>query len=110
ISSLLPPKIAMTPSQQVDGMFGRGFYDALSPLPIGKWAGPILSGFGLHLVHVDAIEDPVLPQFEQISDDVLFDWRRELKSELSDAQLSELKSKFEISMRTPEQLRERLSQ
>ncbi|MCR9089314.1 MAG: peptidylprolyl isomerase [Rhodobacteraceae bacterium] len=110
VPSLLPAMLELTRAQQVDGTFGRGFFDAISSLPPGQWAGPVTSGYGAHIVRVDAIRQPAVPAFEDVRDEVLFDWRRELKSELADAQINELKRNFDISMPTQDQLSERLSQ
>lgn len=108
--SLLPASLSLAAPQQVDGMFGSDFFDAINVLPTGQWAGPVVSGYGLHLVHVDATQDPILPDFEDIRDDVLFDWRRELKSELALAQIEELKRKYRISTQGQKELSLRLPQ
>lgn len=108
--SLLPTSTPLTPAQQIDGMFGRGFFDATDALPLGQWVGPVVSGYGLHLVRIDASQEPQLPEFDDIRDDVLFDWRRELKSELALAQYEELKRKYGILIKQQDELSLRLSQ
>lgn len=110
ISSLLPASIPLSHAQQVDGIFGNGFYAALEKLPEGVWAGPVRSGYGFHMVLLEAKEDPKLPPFEDIREDVLFDWRRELMSDLTTARFDELKGKYEVTIPEPGQFAERLSE
>ncbi|KUJ85152.1 hypothetical protein AVO45_18050 [Ruegeria marisrubri] len=100
VSSLLPTSVPLSHAKQIDGIFGRGFYAALEDLPEGEWAGPVRSGYGFHMVLVEEKEEPRLPALEEIREDVLFDWRRELTEDLKTARFNELKSRYEVI--TPE--------
>ncbi len=108
--SLLPPNQPLSNAQQVDAKFGRGFFASLEELPQGKWGGPVPSSYGLHLVKIDMNEPASLPSLDQIRDAVLFDWRRDLKTELSDAQFDALQAKYEVTIPTAEDIARRLGQ
>ncbi len=54
--TLLPPALEQAPAAQVTRTFGQAFTDALGPLPIGTWQGPVRSTYGMHLVRVSASE------------------------------------------------------
>ncbi|MES0826968.1 peptidylprolyl isomerase [Ruegeria sp. SCP11] len=108
--SLLPPNQPLSNARQVDTKFGRGFFASLAELPKGKWGGPVPSSYGLHLVKIDISEPASLPSLDQIRDDVLFDWRRDLKNELSDAQFDALQAKYEVTAPTAEDIARRLGQ
>ncbi len=108
--SLLPAALPLSPAQKVDATMGRGFHALLNDLPVGQWVGPVASGFGYHLVRVNTREPARLPAFEDIREDVLFDWRRNLKSDLSEAQFVALKEKYDLITPTPEDIAWRLDQ
>jgi hypothetical protein len=107
--SLLPATVPLSPPQTVDATMGRGFHAELSELPLGQWVGPIPSGFGYHLVRIDAREPAQLPAFDEIREDVLFDWRRSLKSDLSEAQFEALKQKYDLITPSPDDIARRLN-
>ena len=39
--------------REITRVLGEDFLKALREIPVGDWQGPIRSGFGLHLVHID---------------------------------------------------------
>jgi len=52
-------------------LFGRsGLSTDLFSAPIGRWSGPYRSGFGWHLVRVEARSGSSLPPFESVADKV----------------------------------------
>ena len=53
-ATLLPSTLEDAPAREVGRVFGDAFVDALHGLPQGEWHGPIRSGYGLHLVRIDA--------------------------------------------------------
>ncbi len=108
--SLLPAALPLSPAQKVDATMGRGFHALLNDLPVGQWVGPVPSGFGYHLVRVNTREPAQLPAFDDIREDVLFDWRRKLKSDLSEAQFDALKEKYDLITPAPEDIARRLDQ
>lgn len=54
--------------------FGTQFVLELEKLPTGRWAGPVESGFGWHVVFVDAVTPPRVPAFEEVEPDVKAAW------------------------------------
>lgn len=51
---------------QLANAFGDAFPTALDTLPVGQWSGPIASGYGLHLVRLEARHAGRLPSLDQI--------------------------------------------
>ena len=51
-ATMLPADFDLAPLRDVDRMFGAGFARQLDAAELGKWSGPIRSGYGLHLVLV----------------------------------------------------------
>src|SRR5262249_1204661 len=61
--------------------FGPQFALAVAKLAPGSWQGPIQSGFGWHLVFVDALIPGRVPAFEEIEPDVKTAWLAEQKAQ-----------------------------
>ncbi len=53
-ATLLPSTLENAPSRDIGSIFGEAFVEALRDLPEGEWQGPIRSGYGLHLVRIEA--------------------------------------------------------
>ncbi len=94
--SLLPPDLPLSTPPQVDRTFGTNVFAALDQAPPGVWEGPVVSGYGVHLVRVTDREEGALPPLSEIRDDVLFDWRRVQAEALATAQVDALLSGYRI--------------
>ena len=77
---------------------GSKFPEALQSLEINKWVGPILSGFGHHLVYITHKTEPQLPPFDTIKKAVLRDFEYDNQKEIDEAIYQELKKKYEIEI------------
>lgn len=108
--TLLPPSLSEAVPAQVDGTFGSGFFASLDALEPGEWAGPLRSGYGVHVVRVldNAAASPA--RLDDIRDKVLFDWRRVKSTELSEAQMGAMRSRYEIETPSSESLKGLLTQ
>ncbi|MEP0189034.1 MAG: peptidylprolyl isomerase [Erythrobacter sp.] len=74
----LPATLKTVSQREVATRFGEGFADALWALKAGnEWQGPVLSGFGWHLVRLRGREAGDAPAFEQARKQVENDWRSE---------------------------------
>jgi peptidyl-prolyl cis-trans isomerase C len=71
----LPRSQSKAASEEIDRQFGEAFAGKLVALPKGEWAGPIASGFGLHLVRVDEVSAARLPKLADVRQRVENDWR-----------------------------------
>jgi hypothetical protein len=63
-------------AQRLDAIFGPGFAAAVTPLPVGAWAGPVRSSYGVHLVRVEEIIPGMPPPFELVRSRVLHEFLR----------------------------------
>jgi hypothetical protein len=61
--------------QDIAKLFGSEFARNVMSLEPDKWHGPVLSGYGTHLVYVTDRIEPVESKFEDVRDLVLEDWR-----------------------------------
>ena len=75
---------------------GSGFAESVLALEPGQWHGPVLSGYGVHLVYVFAFQAAPAPQFEAVRERVLEDWHTVKREEFNEQFLESLKERFEI--------------
>jgi peptidyl-prolyl cis-trans isomerase C len=71
----VPPKLDDAPSGDIDRQFGDGFAKAVGALPPGRWAGPVTSGFGQHLVRLRKLTPGAVPPLSAVRRAVENDWR-----------------------------------
>jgi len=88
---------------EISKQFGNGFTESLVELNPGKWHGPVLSGYGVHLVYVHGIIEPPAPVFADVRDSVLQDWKSEKSEKLNEQFYTNLKQQYTIIIEEPEQ-------
>jgi hypothetical protein len=76
-STLLPAALEAAPAFEVVRIFGEEFAANLKALPTGEWAGPVRSGFGLHLVKIEKRVDGRAATLADVRDAVERDLLRE---------------------------------
>ena len=76
--------------------FGGGFTEKVIALSPGQWHGPILSGFGTHLVYLHGVTRQQAPALADIKSQVRDAWMEEQIETLSARFLDELVSRYEV--------------
>jgi parvulin-like peptidyl-prolyl isomerase len=71
---LLDAEIELSPLWDIKKQFGEEFGRNLLELKSGKWAGPVRSGYGLHLVHATKRVGGRLPELKEVREMVKRDW------------------------------------
>ncbi|WP_152206899.1 peptidyl-prolyl cis-trans isomerase [Marinobacter changyiensis] len=97
-ATLLPTALPKTPAPAIDAIFGRGFHDALEPLTLGQWSGPVASSRGRHLVRVTDREDAQLPPLADIRDRVEAKWRASRAREMRESYGKALLDRYDITL------------
>ncbi|MFC3616461.1 peptidyl-prolyl cis-trans isomerase [Lutimaribacter marinistellae] len=95
-ASLLPTSIRLSPRRVVDGTFGTGFFETLEGYPVGDWAGPLESSYGMHLVRVKDRREGRLPELADIRGRVEQDWRVAFTEELRLERYRALLTRYEV--------------
>ena len=80
---------------------GSGFAEAVMKLESGKWHGPVLSGYGVHLVYVHELQHAPPAVFEDAQQRVLEDWQQEQQEKLNAEFYSGLKNRYDIVIAEP---------
>jgi len=101
--SLLPAQLGLSPPQAIESVFGKGFFERLAGLPPGKWAGPVNSAYGVHLVRILESLSARMPPLEEVRDAVLGDWRAAKAREIRDQTYAELRKRFGVAVHRGEE-------
>jgi hypothetical protein len=88
---------------EIQKLFGSGFTESLVKLSPGQWHGPVLSGYGVHLVYVSSISEPPPPVFAEVRERVTQDWKAERGEELNEKFYANLRDSYTIVIEAPEQ-------
>jgi hypothetical protein len=100
-STLLPPDMQSASPQLIANTFGSDFAAQVEEAPVGQWSGPLQSGFGLHLVHVDERVAGALPVLDQIRPIVLREYQAEQRTHSNKKFLDDLRAKYDIRIEGP---------
>jgi hypothetical protein len=87
---------------------GSAFAEALMQLEPGNWHGPVLSGFGTHLVYVYEFVEAPPPQLDDVRDAVLAEWQRAETEKFNAEFLDSLKARYEIVIEAPAEFADRV--
>jgi len=99
---LLEPHYGNATQSEVARTFGSEFAEALVRQPVGRWVGPIPSGFGVHLVRLDALTPGGTPTLADVRPLVEREWRNARRAELATAFYDKLRAKYKVTVRLPE--------
>jgi hypothetical protein len=86
---------------EIQKLFGSGFAESLVDLSSGQWHGPVLSGYGVHLVYVDNVSEPPAPVFAEVRERVMQDWKSEKGEELNEKFYANLRDRYTIVIEEP---------
>jgi hypothetical protein len=81
---MLPHDYALRSPREVQQTFGARFAETLFELEPG-WHGPVVSGYGIHLVYIGERVDDRIPEYGEVRDRLVIDYnrmRRERANEL----------------------------
>ena len=82
--------------QTVSNIFGADFAQAIFFMKPGSWAGPVKSGYGVHLVRVIDLRAATLRPFEEVRPKILEEYRHKQEVEAKAAYLGKLREKYGV--------------
>jgi peptidyl-prolyl cis-trans isomerase C len=85
----------------IDRQFGDGFAKAVAALPSGRWAGPVTSGFGQHLVRLRRLTPGAVPPLASVRKAVENDWREAIRVARENAAYQALLDGYTIRIAKP---------
>jgi hypothetical protein len=98
---LIPRQLAGEPRRAVVAQLGSEFADSLDDVPIGEWAGPLPSPYGLHLVLLTERTERRIPPLDEIRAQVARELRVVRRERAYDAFLDAVMSRYEVTIIWP---------
>lgn len=92
----LPGMTPLTGQSRIARDYGADFAAALVSLPLGTWSGPIMSGYGVHLVKLTDRKDGALPPLAEVRDAVVREWKNDRRKALEAQRLEDYMKNYEI--------------
>jgi hypothetical protein len=86
---------------EIQKLFGGDFSESLVELTPGQWHGPVLSGYGVHLVYLHSVIEAKVTDFAEVRDRVTSDWETEKGIELNAQFYDSLKQQYTIIIEQP---------
>jgi hypothetical protein len=86
------------PELEISKLFGWEFARSVFELEPGQWHGPVLSGYGVHLVYVhDRLQAPP-PSFDAVVERVTEDWQTDRRQAFNDEFVENLMGRYEVTI------------
>ena len=85
-------------ASDLERQFGTDFTAEVLSLPEGKWAGPVRSGYGLHVVKVFDRKPGRLPDLTEVRDKVESDLLYEARKAAQEQGFQEIAGKFRVAI------------
>jgi parvulin-like peptidyl-prolyl isomerase len=98
---LLQSRYDNAPQGEVARLFGTEFAEQLVKQQPGAWAGPLLSGYGAHLVLVETITPGGTPTLDEVRPLVEREWTNAKRRELAQEWYASLRSKYKVNIQMP---------
>jgi len=101
----MPGRIENARLSEIARLFGSNFSEQLQAIATeqltGQWFGPLQSGFGLHLVQINAQVPGSKPDLEQVREAVQRDWFSIRRREAVDGMYQRLAENYSIEIEPP---------
>jgi len=94
----LPSEMREVRESEIARLFGSVFTDGLQGLETGRWAGPVKSGFGLHLVFIETRESGRHPELPEVREAVRREWLSLRRREAVDGLYERLAENYTIEI------------
>jgi len=94
--SMLPLVADDSSEEQLARTYGTAFRDAVLSLTVGRWEGPVESGFGLHLVKITRREESRIPEWTEVGDRILIDMQFEGRKAAGDQFYAEILPRHQV--------------
>jgi hypothetical protein len=82
--------------QRIASLFGREFARSVFELPAGRWHGPVLSGYGTHLVYVDGRTEFPAPTLAEVEERVRQDWVDDEREKITEQYFAQLLARYDV--------------
>jgi len=85
-------------AQEITALFGGEFAAQVATLRQGEWSGPVMSSYGLHLVHVEARTEPRAAKFDEVRVTVARDFNDERRRTANREVFERLRERYRVTV------------
>lgn len=82
--------------KDVAAAFGEGFATAVLDLEVGKWEGPVRSGYGIHLVRITHLQESRIPEWSEVRSRVATDMQYEAGNAGKEQLFQEIAQQYQV--------------
>ena len=79
-------------------LFGRGFAEPVFKLEPHQWHGPVLSGYGTHLVYVHDRRKAQPPVFADVKEQVRQQWESDKREQLNEQFVASIVARYDVTI------------
>ena len=79
-------------------LFGSGFAEPVFELTTLEWHGPVLSGYGTHLVYVHDFRKAPVPDFTEFEEQVKQDLGNDQREKLNEQFIASLMGRYDVTI------------
>ena len=105
----VPNEFPLSPRSEIARLFGEEFSRKVIELNPGQWEGPLLSGYGLHLVLVTERKPGRMPELAEVRDQVEREWIFARKKEMQEAMYKKLGERYTVIIEQPDATAKKVS-
>lgn len=97
---LLPHDFKSLSETEVVRLFGKEFGTRVLDLELGRWNGPVESGYGMHLVLVRDRTEGRIPELGEVQEAVKREWLAARRREANEAYIQRLRDKYTVTIQS----------
>lgn len=97
----LPASMDKATVRDIKGFFGDTFFEELGQVEAERWAGPVASGFGQHLVLVTERVPGERRDLTEVRSLVIEDWKTATERRARDEAYNKLRTEYDVRIETP---------
>jgi PPIC-type PPIASE domain len=99
--TMLPHELPLARVDEIASVFGDEFAQQIAQLETGRWAGPVQSGYGWHLVYVSERTEGRSRPLSEVREAVQREWLAGRRKEIIDSTYSKLREKYVVVVEAP---------
>ena len=86
---------------ELNRLLGKEFTQKIFKQALGKWVGPLASGYGLHLVYIEARTATKTATLDVAKQSVLEDWMSDERKKVNTSFISNLRKQYDVVIAKP---------
>ena len=86
---------------ELNRLLGEEFTQELFKQAVGKWAGPLTSGYGLHIIYIESKTATQTVSLEMAKQSVLKDWMSDERKKANEAFVLNLREQYDVNIAKP---------